>query len=174
MAQPAWDPSSPAAMSYLDFLSDELLFGNEPLDSATLAAAAAADQGGKSPSGRHKKRVKSEGAASGRGDDGSSDDDIDDEPSSSQDYRQKGKKGKAAQQQAAVNKACREKARREKLNDRSEYVLASSIACFDAPHFIFSPHRVPDCALLCSLHQHFHLCSAFGKTLSHPPMLLTF
>lgn len=108
-----------ALHSYLDFLSDDLLgLGNDALDPRTLAAASAADPG---ELHARRKRLKAEqsshslpaaGSPDGEGDD-DGDDSDDDEP-------QAGRKPGGRRRAAAANKACREKARREKINDRWE------------------------------------------------------
>lgn len=103
----------PALMAgYLDFLSEDLLTGSrEPLDPGTLAAVAAA-QG----QDRQRKRMRRDGSNldnSAAAEVGSNEEDLSDDED--EDHR-KGKKGKGSV--AAQNKANREKARREKINDR--------------------------------------------------------
>jgi hypothetical protein len=96
----------------LDFLSDDLLgAAHNPLDAGTLAAAAAADPPGEA---KRKRAKREEVEAGSNGEEDLSDDD-EDEP--------RGKSGKRKGSAAAQNKANREKARREKINDR--YVLAA-------------------------------------------------
>eukprot|EP00879_Flechtneria_rotunda_P002063 GHRR01002242.1.p1 GENE.GHRR01002242.1~~GHRR01002242.1.p1 ORF type:complete len:373 (+),score=165.97 GHRR01002242.1:543-1661(+) len=111
----AWQMSQPpgvdpAAMSsYLDFLTEELVgTSRDPLDSGTLAAVTAA-QG----VDRQRKRLKRENSMPEAADLGSNDDYASDD----EDEDPKGK-GKRKSSVAAQNKANREKARREKINDR--------------------------------------------------------
>jgi hypothetical protein len=99
--------------SYLDFLSEDLLGStHNPLDAGTLAAAAAADPPGEV---RRKRLKREETDAGSNGEEDLSEDD-EDEP--------RGKSGKRKTSAAAQNKANREKARREKINDR--HVLAAA------------------------------------------------
>lgn len=98
--------------SYLSFLGEDLMVGTEAaqtlnLDPGTLAAAEGVDGG-------HKSRPKRARLAAGLTDDFSDDDGdaFDDEQLASRKPGGKKKKG------AAATKACREKARREKINDR--------------------------------------------------------
>uniref|UniRef100_A0A383VV66 BHLH domain-containing protein n=1 Tax=Tetradesmus obliquus TaxID=3088 RepID=A0A383VV66_TETOB len=94
--------------SYLDFLSDDLLGStHNPLDAGTLAAAAAAQD---PPGEAKRKRLKREAADAGSNGEEDLSDDDEDEP--------RGKSGKRKTPAAAQNKANREKARREKINDR--------------------------------------------------------
>lgn len=106
---------NPAAMmsSYLDFLSEDLLFGTEALDPATLEAVCAvgAPTGrGRNAGGHQRRDVPIKDSPS---DDGSEDEADDDKPS-----RPARKRSKSDADEAARNKACREKARREKINDK--------------------------------------------------------
>lgn len=110
--------------AYLDLFSEDFLL-NEALDPSTLAAvnAVQASSPGDEQAAKARKRLKQEpevqGNAlpcSGSQDNGSNDDeidnsDIDDEPTKKSGLRRKNST-------AAINKASREKARREKINDR--------------------------------------------------------
>lgn len=118
--------------SYMEFLSDDLIFGAEGLDAATLDAVCqlghlphvhnppAGPAGGGAALGGEAGPSCATGPAGGPGcgrrlvDQDSSDSDDDDGrvgPSG-------GKRGRSEMSVAATKKACREKARREKLNDR--------------------------------------------------------
>lgn len=102
--------------SYLDFLSDDLLGSpHNPLDAGTLAAAAAAQD---PPGEAKRKRLKREAADAGSNGEEDLSDDDEDEP--------RGKSGKRKTPAAAQNKANREKARREKINDRQVLAAAGS------------------------------------------------
>lgn len=111
--------------SYLDFLSDDLIVGSHnPLDAGTLAAVAAAQ--GPVTDGKQRKRMKrdasvSDAAAFG-GDAGSNEEDLSDEDED--EPKSKGS-GKRKHSMAAQNKANREKARREKINDRHVWLLCA-------------------------------------------------
>ena len=115
--------------AFLDFLNEDLLGGSRDLlDSGTLAAAAAASSAQAAASHGRPKRGRFEVALDAAGADvcegaADSDDDLSDDAGedgegrgrgSSQLVRPTGKKSAAA----AANKANREKARREKLNDK--------------------------------------------------------
>jgi hypothetical protein len=113
--------NSIAVASYLDFLQDDLLGGGAPamtaqmlLDSNTLAAAQAAG------TGEQRQRKKPKREPSGHLDaaaDGSNDEDFD-ASDDDDEGATRSKGGKRRASAAAQNKANREKARREKINDR--------------------------------------------------------
>jgi hypothetical protein len=111
--------------SYLEFLQDDLLgaaaasvAGGGLLDHGTLEAGLMADGG---PQQRlQRKRSKREVAPVDTGDDGSCDDDLDGSDEGDDEPRggRAGGGGKKKSAAAAQHKAHREKARREKINDR--------------------------------------------------------
>lgn len=112
---PLQDPAGFSA-SYLDFLQDELVVAmpgsGDPLDSGTIAAAASAQ--GPPPAPPQRKRPKKDAEA---GEAGSADDDLDGSDDE-EEGRRSGRKGRPST--AAQTKATREKARREKINDRCD------------------------------------------------------
>lgn len=111
-----WDASGSNAVindAFFDFLNEELLLGGEALDAGTLAAASGAAEAS-AGAGTHG-LIGRKRSANTRDDVDDLDDEDDDDASQG---RGGGKRGKAAGQTAAVNKASREKARREKINDR--------------------------------------------------------
>lgn len=103
--------------AFLDFLSDELIFGHQPLDAGTLSAVIAAD--GCRDEEHCKKRLRASPESALRTDtpvDEQADSPHDDtEDLACTDERGDGKKAKKAE---VARKACREKARREKINER--------------------------------------------------------
>lgn len=113
-----------ALSSYLDFLSDDLLLpSREQLDPATLAGAVAAAEQQRQPGSQPAKRLKRE-PHSGV-DIGENEDDSDD------DEEEPRKSTKRRANAAAQSKASREKARREKINDRSVWPVLS------LPHIVW-------------------------------------
>eukprot|EP00882_Tetradesmus_deserticola_P011889 GHRQ01012582.1.p1 GENE.GHRQ01012582.1~~GHRQ01012582.1.p1 ORF type:complete len:185 (+),score=46.93 GHRQ01012582.1:69-557(+) len=108
LCQQAGQADAGSVSSYLDFLSDDLLGAtHNPLDACTLAAVAAAQD---PPGEAKRKRMKREEIELGSNGEEDLSDDDEDEP--------RGKSGKRKASAAAQNKANREKARREKINDR--------------------------------------------------------
>lgn len=119
---------------FLDFMSDDVLFGGDALDHATLAAVCSADPSSSAnPNTSHQNVMhtlhkEEEGGLAATGRKPSADESCDDESSEEEDSKQKdeagsgekhrSKKRKKELSQAAKNKACREKARREKMNER--------------------------------------------------------
>jgi hypothetical protein len=117
----------PVNSSFLEFLTDDLVFGSEVLDSATLEAVCrvaeaqrqpavhsspainTATQPGPAAATAGMKRNLEDGAYS----------DSDDEDEGCKGEKSGGKRSKGGEiSAAATKKACREKARREKLNER--------------------------------------------------------
>lgn len=121
MAGATCDTTSMA--SYLDFLQDDMLGGGVPamaahmlLDSSTLAAAQAA---GSAELRQQRKRPKREPShLDGTVGDGSNDEDLDASDDDDELSGKCSKGGKRRASAAAQTKANREKARREKINDR--------------------------------------------------------
>lgn len=111
--------------SYLDFLQDDMLGGGAPamaahmlLDSSTLAAAQAA---GSAELRQQRKRPKRDPShLDGALGDGSNDEDLDASDDDDELSGKCSKGGKRRASAAAQNKANREKARREKINDRCD------------------------------------------------------
>ena len=124
--QPSWQAGAADAHqlnAFLDFLPDDVLLQGDALDASTLTAVLAAQQQqqpGASPSGRPDSRNKRPllQLDDGRDAEGGSFDDDDDEGEEDGDGGQarKGKRGKC--NPVASNKANREKARRDRINDR--------------------------------------------------------
>jgi hypothetical protein len=101
------EPSSAQRQAFMDFLNDDLLFsGVELLDASTLAAAVCAVE--PQQSGQQRKRSRA------------ADDVVKEEPEEEEDSAEEkgGECSKRSKADHARSKACREKARREKLNDR--------------------------------------------------------
>lgn len=110
-----------------------------PLAAQDLEAAALA--GASTSAGKGRKRTKQ------LQDEGDSDDPSDDDEETG---RKSGKKGRAPGSDAAKNKASREKARREKINDRCEWLEAwQGLACervaTERPHAARVARRITPC-----------------------------
>lgn len=122
--QPAsFDPS---CLAYLEFLQDDMPVagGRDPLDHGTLAAVSAAQGAAAAAASQLRKRSKREPAIADEGNAGSNEDDLDGSDEDDDPRRCKRKPSQAAQ-----NKANREKARREKINDRQVQQIDPPCLC---------------------------------------------
>jgi hypothetical protein len=100
--------------AFLDFLNDDLVFGTEQLDAGTLAAVCAVETQHAEQSSTQGKRARTASVPA--------DDNIKEDPDDERDSGDEKHEGKRScrndSAKLARNKASREKARREKLNDR--------------------------------------------------------
>lgn len=105
----------PSCLAYFEFLQDDMPVagGRDPLDHGTLAAVSAAQGAAAAAASQLRKRSKREQSIADEGNAGSNEDDLDGSDDDDDPRRCKRKPSQAAQ-----NKANREKARREKINDR--------------------------------------------------------
>ena len=113
LAEPGKMEPTEQHQAFLDFLNDDLMFGTEQLDAGTLAAVCAVETHGEQSSTQRKRSRAASIAA---------DEYIKEDPDDERDSGEDNSDGKRCCKQdptkLARNKACREKARREKLNDR--------------------------------------------------------
>jgi hypothetical protein len=109
------EPNTEQSQAFMDFLNDGLLFGaGELLDASTLAAVCAVESQ-RSPQARKRSRASDEPPVKRE-----DEEDEEEEDSTEGD-------GKRKKPDLAKNKACREKARRGKLNDRCGPCAGSGI-----------------------------------------------